>query len=106
MIATTQVEVEITSRDFLLFGSPDWVMVREGGIQLNDFKLTTRPDNLLSKKNEAQLAFYAYLVMEFYGQYPTDIQLVGLSGVCAQICISREEANQIAEEARKCQRPK
>ena len=98
------VEIEISSSDSLLFGSPDWVMIRKSGTHLIDFKLTTKPDRLLSEKNSAQLAFYSYLVMDFYGQLPTDVQLVGLNGASAQVQISRDEANQIAEEARKCQR--
>lgn len=98
------VEVEIRSGDALLFGTPDWVLIRQGSIQLIDFKLTTRPESLLSDRNKAQLAFYSYLVMEAYGQPPSDVQLVGLDGATAQVRVSLEEANQIAEDAHKCQR--
>ena len=98
------VETEISSKDSLLFGSPDWVMVQESGIQLIDFKLTTKPDRLLSEKNTAQLSFYSYLVAESYGQFPTDIQLVGLNGAHAHAELSPAEANKVAKEARACQR--
>jgi len=98
------VEIEISSEDSLLFGSPDWVKIQDSGIELIDFKLTANSDRLLSEKNTAQLAFYSYLVSESYGQFPTRIQLVGLNGAHTHVDISSAVANQIAEEARACQK--
>ena len=94
------VETELVSMDQLLFGIPDWVMITDEDVELVDFKLSTTPEGLRSEKNIAQLAFYAHLVEEVFGRYPTRIRLIGLNGVETEVQVSRDAACQLTHNAR------
>ena len=93
-------EIEIQSKDELLFGVPDLVTETEVGICLRDFKLVSNPSNLITEKNEAQLSFYSYLVEECYGVFPVEVCLIGLRGASAELSIDRTYAHSIADEAK------
>ena len=93
-------EREIQSRDGLLFGVPDLVTETEVGIYLRDFKLVSDPSKLITEKNEAQMAFYSYLIEEAYGAFPFEVKLVGLRGASVELSIDCTYARSIADEAK------
>ena len=56
--------------------------------------------SFLQKKNEAQLAFYSYLIEEAYGAFPFEVKLVGLHGASEELSIDRAYAHSVADEAK------
>lgn len=101
--STAKVEVhaeeEIHCKDLLLVGTPDAYFIRSDGIELVDYKsgLVSEGDDSNLEHIE-QLYFYAYLIREKYGSYPSALRLIGLNGEVVEVVPAPERSDALASD--------
>lgn len=96
---TVHAEVDLVSKDELLFGRLDAYFLRGNELELVDYKAGAVLDGERPREEYVeQLYFYAYLLEQNLGRYPTSLQLVGRDGVGIAIEPSPGRSNALAGE--------
>jgi PD-(D/E)XK nuclease superfamily len=101
--AIVHAERRLESRDQLLSGTLDAYFITAGGIALVDYKsgeVSDAPDDGARREYSDQLYFYAYLIQEVHGQYPTSLSLVGADGTMVDIPPDETRSKDLAADMR------
>ena len=99
-------EIPVKSADGLVRGIVDCATPMETGLLIRDFKsgqvFTDDDLHLREPKRDyqVQLKMYAALYAETFGQWPTKLQIVPLSGSPLDVTFSHEESSALVKEAK------
>ncbi len=99
-------EMRVKSRDGLIGGTIDAVIRTEEGIIIRDYKSgpvlesDEQNESQLKKIYQTQLKMYAALYAESFGDWPTSLEVVPLSGTAHEVDFKKEECLNLLDEAK------